>query len=156
MTDSISTYLNIYCLLIFIFGLITILYTSQPTLLLRVSPVGSRVQHSLHSTGDWWRHQQPHESQDWDQEEEEEEDTHQARDWWEERFHPAEVRAMSTLGASLFYYDNLTSDHKSTPQKTENRTFKILVWRFEPWAKRKFVNGLTSKRKDFYDGCSVR
>ena len=43
--------------------------------------------------------------QDWDQEEEEEEDTHQARDWWEERFHPAEVRAMSTLGASLFYYD---------------------------------------------------
>ena len=88
---------------------------------------------------------------------------------------------MSVLGRSLFVYEvsgdfwhffyqalsqrqltnintlkikNVTTNVKATDENEKN--FKILVWKFGHWAKRKYVNGYTSKAKDFFANCSVR
>ena len=89
-------------------------------------------------------------------------------DWWDTRFFYQEVMDMSILGRSLFVFEvsqlfcnqfltklfqNITQN-KSLNGKKEN--FKILVWKFEKWAKRKYVNAYTNKAKDVFADCSVR
>ena len=46
------------------------------------------------------------------------------------------------------------TQNKSMNEKRGN--FKILVWKFEKWAKRKYVNAYTNKAKDVFADCSVR
>ena len=47
--------------------------------------------------------------------------------------------------------------NKIEDNQDKNKThFKILVWRFGNWAKRKYVNGYTSKENDVFATCEVR
>jgi len=81
-------------------------------------------------------------------------------DWWNDRFMSEEALEMSELGRMLFVYENKTEDHgknKIEGDHEKNKTnYKILVWRFGNWAKRKYVNGYTSKEKDVFATCGVR
>ena len=53
--------------------------------------------------------------------------------------------------------NNKTDYHKTIGEGSTNKnTFKILVWRFENSARRKYVNGYTSKEKDVFESCRVR
>jgi len=74
-------------------------------------------------------------------------------DWWSDRFFYQEILDMSIVGRSLFVFENLTKAEGAQANKTK---FKVLVWKFGNWAKRKYVNGYSSKPKDFFANCSVR
>lgn len=73
-------------------------------------------------------------------------------DWWNGRFLTEEVLNMSALGKRLFVYENQTEDDQAQNNSTH---FKILVWRFGQYARKKYVNGYTSKAKDIFATCTV-